>query len=36
MINTGTVNGGGFQFLPAEICAILRVFAQKCALQKVR
>jgi hypothetical protein len=35
VVNIGVVKAGGFAFFAAARCAILRVFAQKCALQKV-
>jgi hypothetical protein len=36
MLNAGLVNGSGIQFFPAAKCAILYLFPQKCALEKVR
>jgi hypothetical protein len=36
MVKMNVVNGGGLQFLPAEKCAILRVFTGKSRLQKIR
>jgi hypothetical protein len=36
MVNVAMVNGAPFAFLPAAKCAILYLFPQKCALQKVR
>jgi len=35
-VNASLVNGSVFGFLHAEKCVIFRVFARKCAIQKVR
>ncbi len=36
MVNAATVNGTGFEFLPAAKAAIFRVFAYDSVIQKVR